>query len=124
VIGSTRNLRVLAYPAPADLRKGYNGLSGLVLQDLGKDPLSGDCFLFVNRKKNAVKVLMWDGTGLCIFQKRLERGRFAALWRRKGDGVVSLTMTELALMLEGCRLEARLPLSPKAVDCAVPVMRR
>lgn len=124
MIGSTRNLRVLAYPAPADLRKGYNGLSGLVLQDLGKDPLSGDCFLFVNRKKNAVKVLMWDGTGLCIFQKRLERGRFAALWRRKGDGVVSLTMTELALMLEGCKLEAKLPLSPKAVDCGVPVMRR
>ena len=83
MIGSTRNLRVLAYPAPADLRKGYNGLSGLVLQDLGRDPLSGDCYLFVNRKRKAAKVLMWDGTGLCIFQKRLEHGRFAALWRRK-----------------------------------------
>jgi len=124
VIGSTRNLRVLAYPAPADLRKGYNGLSGLVLRDLGKDPLSGDCFLFVNRKKDAVKVLLWDGTGLCIFQKRLERGRFAALWRRKGDGVVSLTMSELALMLEGCRLEAKLPLSPQVVDCTLPVAAR
>lgn len=67
---------------------------------------------------------MWDGTGLCIFQKRLERGRFAALWRRKEDGVVALTMSELALMLEGCRLEAKLPLSPKAVDCGVPVRRR
>ena len=124
MIGSTRNLRVLAYPAPADLRKGYNGLSGLVLRDLGKDPLSGDCFLFVNRKKDAVKVLLWDGTGLCIFQKRLERGRFAALWRRKGDGVVSLTMSELALMLEGCRLEAKLPLSPQVVDCTLPVAAR
>src|SRR5690606_38001906 len=79
MIGSTRNLRVLAYPAPADLRKGYNGLSGLVCQGLGKDPLSGDCYLFVNRKRDAAKVLMWDGTGLCIFQKRLEHGRFAAL---------------------------------------------
>jgi transposase len=124
VIGSTRNLRVLAYPAPADLRKGYNGLSGLVLQDLGQDPLSGDCFLFVNRKQDAVKVLMWDGTGLCIFQKRLERGRFAALWRRQEDGVVSLTMSELALMIEGCRLEAKLPLSPAAVACGGPVRRR
>ena len=121
MIGSTRNLRVLAYPAPVDLRKGYNGLSGLVLQDLGKDPLSGDCFLFVNRKRDAAKVLMWDGTGLCIFQKRLERGRFAALWRRKGDGVVSLTMSELALMLDGCRLEAKLPLSPQVVDCGLAV---
>ena len=123
MIGSTRNLRVLAYPAPADLRKGYNGLSGLVLQDLGQDPLSGDCFLFVNRTRDAVKVLMWDGTGLCIFQKRLERGRFAALWRRREDGVVVLTMSELALLLEGCRLEAKLPLSPKAVDCGGPVRR-
>jgi transposase len=123
VIGSTRNLRVLAYPAPADLRKGYNGLSGLVLQDLGKDPLSGDCFLFVNRKRKAVKVLMWDGTGLCIFQKRLEHGCFAALWRCKGDKAVALTMSELALMLEGCRLEAKLPLSPKAVACGLPVAR-
>ena len=121
MIGSTRNLRVLAYPAPADLRKGYNELSGLVLQDLGTDPLSGDCYLFINRRRTAAKVLMWDGTGLCIFQKRLERGRFAALWRRRNDGVVSLTMSELALMLEGCRLEAKLPLSPTAVECGVPV---
>lgn len=78
---------------------------------------------YVARSRNAVKVLMWDGTGLCIFQKRLERGRFAALWRRRQDGVVSLTMSELALMIEGCRLEAKLPLSPKAVECGVPVAR-
>lgn len=121
MIGSTRNLRVLAYPAPADLRKGYNGLSGLVSRDLGTDPLSGDCYLFVNRKRDAAKVLMWDGTGLCIFQKRLERGRFAALWRRREDSVVTLTMSELALMLEGCRLEAKLPLSPRAVECGATV---
>ena len=123
MIGSTRNLRVLAYPAPADLRKGYNGLSGLVEQGLGKDPQSGDCYLFVNRRRTSAKVLMWDGTGLCIFQKRLEHGRFAALWRRRGEGMVSLTMSELALLLEGCRLEAKLPLSPHPVE-AVGVLAR
>ena len=64
---------------------------------------------------------MWDGTGLCIFQKRLERGRFAALWRRRSKGVVSLTMSELALMLEGCQLETKLPLSPRAVECGLVV---
>jgi transposase len=79
---------------------------------------------YVARSRDAAKVLMWDGTGLCIFQKRLEHGRFAALWRRRGDGVVSLTMSELALMLEGCRLEAKLPLSPQVVDCTVPVATR
>ena len=76
MIGSTRNLRVWAYPAPADLRKGYDGLYGLVVSELGRDPLSGDCFLFTNRVRTRAKVLVWDGTGLCIYQKRLERNRF------------------------------------------------
>ena len=79
---------------------------------LGKDPLSGDCFLFVNRACTRAKVLLWDGTGLCIYQKRLEQGRFAMLWR-DGDGrVVELTQSELSLFLEGCRLVERIRLSP------------
>ena len=57
---------------------------------------------------------MWDGTGLCIFQKRLERGRFAPLWRDDG-GVVQLTSTELALFIEGCDLVGRRTLSPGIV---------
>ena len=51
MIGSTRNLRVWGYPAPADLRKGFDGLQGLVANELGKDPLFGDCFLFANRTR-------------------------------------------------------------------------
>jgi transposase len=113
VIGSTRNLRVWAYPAPADLRKGYDGLYGLVVSELGRDPLSGDCFLFTNRVRTRAKVLVWDGTGLCIYQKRLERGRFAPLWERAvADGAIELTMSELALYLEGSRLAVRVALSP------------
>jgi transposase len=113
VIGSTRNLRVWAYPAPADLRKGYDGLYGLVVSELGRDPLSGDCFLFTNRVRTRAKVLVWDGTGLCIYQKRLERGRFAPLWERAvTGGAIELTMSELALYLEGSRLAVRVALSP------------
>lgn len=113
MIGSTRNLRVWAYPAPADLRKGYDGLYGLVVSELGRDPLSGDCFLFTNRVRTRAKVLVWDGTGLCIYQKRLERGRFAPLWERAvTDGAIELTMSELALYLEGSRLAVRVALSP------------
>lgn len=113
MIGSTRNLRVWAYPAPADLRKGFDGLYGLVVSELGRDPLSGDCFLFTNRVRTCAKVLVWDGTGLCIYQKRLERGRFAPLWERAApDGAVELTMSELALYLEGSRLVVRMKLSP------------
>lgn len=114
MIGSTRNVRVWAYPAPCDLRKGFNGLYGLVQQAMGRDPLSGDLFLFVNRRRKNCKVLLWDGTGLCIFMKRLERGCFAALWRDGGEAV-ELTHSELNLFVEGCSLVGREPLSPERI---------
>ena len=113
MIGSTRNLRVWAYAAPADLRRGFDGLSALVRGELKQDPLSGDCYLFTNRTRTSAKVLLWDGTGLSIYHKRLERGRFIALWERgEPAGGVRLTMTELSLFLEGCRLVTRVKLSP------------
>ena len=112
MIGSTRQVTVWAYGAPADLRKGFDGLSGLVSQRLGQDPLSGDCFLFVNATRKRAKVLLWDGTGLCIYAKRLERGRFACLWREVSARVVRLTMSELQLFLEGSALVGRVALSP------------
>jgi len=114
MIGSTRQLSVYAYGAPVDLRKGFDGLSTLVSQGLGRDPLSGDLFLFVNRDRQRAKVLLWDGTGLCIYAKRLERGRFACLWRRDGSATLRLTMSELALFLEGSTLVGKVALSPVA----------
>ena len=112
MIGSTRQITVWAYGGPADLRKGFDGLSGLVSQGLRHDPLSGDCYLFVNATRKRAKVLVWDGTGLCIYAKRLERGRFACLWRETEARVVRLTMSELQLFLEGSTLVGRVPLSP------------
>ena len=112
MIGSTRSLRVFAYPAAADLRKGYDGLHGLVVSELGRDVLSGDCFLFTNRTRTRAKVLVWDGTGLCIYMKRLERGRFAQLWDDGKGTALELTMSELALFLEGSRVVGRIELSP------------
>ena len=112
MIGSTRQVAVWAYGAPADLRKGFDGLSALVSQGLGGDPLSGDCYLFVNTTRKRAKVLLWDGTGLCIYAKRLERGRFACLWREAAARRVRLTMSELQLFLEGSTLVGRLALSP------------
>ena len=112
MIGSTRQVSVWAYGAPADLRKGFDGLSGLVAEGLGRDPLSGDCYLFVNATRKRAKVLLWDGTGLCIYAKRLERGRFACLWRDAAARVVRLTMSELQLFLEGSALVGRVVLSP------------
>lgn len=112
MIGSTRNLRVFAYGAPADLRKGFDGLAGIVQGEMDHDVLSGDCFLFTNRRRTRAKVLLWDGTGLCIYMKRLEENRFACLWDRGESDDVQLTMSELALFLEGSLLVGKSSLSP------------
>lgn len=115
MIGSTRAVRVFALAEPVDMRKGFDGLHALVRARLDKDPLSGDLYLFASRDRRRAKVLLWDGTGLCMFAKRLERGRFASLWRQ-GGGAVSLTQAELSLYLEGSQLVGRVPLSPKEVQ--------
>ena len=114
MIGSTRAVHIWAFPKPADLRKGYNGLFGLVETELKRDPLCGAYFLFVNKRRSSCKVLHWDGTGLCLYCKRLERGRFAKLWRDEHAAVLQLTQPELSLFLEGCALVGRRQLSPTA----------
>lgn len=106
-----------AHPRPTDLRKGFHGLYALVESELQQDPLSGDLFLFVNRKRTTCKVLCWDGTGLCILQKRLEKGRFAKLWQSDGE-TLRLTASELSLFIEGCAVVGRVPLSPRAITRA------
>ena len=115
MIGSSRNLRVFAYAKPADMRKQYEGLSALVRQELGRDPQSGDLYLFQNRLRNRAKVLHYDGTGLCVYAKRLDKGRFAPLWRDSIEKELPLTVTELQLYLEGNELVGRLRFSPPKV---------
>ena len=80
------------------------GLFGLVKERLGLSPLSGHLFLFANARRNRLKVLYWDGTGLWICSKRLERGRFS--WPAEGDenGKVQLSYEELALLVGGIEL--------------------
>jgi transposase len=106
---------VWAYGAPADLRKGYNGLGGLVKEKLGQDVMGGDLFLFVNVRRTCCKVMLWDGTGLCIFMKRLERGRFADLWSAEKGKSIQLTSSELVLFIEGCTLVGKRSLSPPQI---------
>ena len=116
MIWNGRSVRVFAHAAPTDLRKGYDGLSALVRESLARDPTSGDLFLFVSRNRIRAKVLLWDGTGLCVFAKRLEQGRFAALWERSRGSQIELTPAELGLLLDGCALVGRERLSPPKVD--------
>ena len=116
LMASSRRLRVYAFAAPVDMRKGFDGLAALVREQLGHDPSSGALYLFVSRNRIRAKVLMWDGTGLCLYAKRLEEGRFAPLWGREVDGEVTLSMSELALYLEGCQEVGRRPISPPEID--------
>lgn len=113
MLGYTRGMRVFALDCPADMRKGFDGLFALATQTLGRDVLAGDLFLFVGKTRRRAKVLFWDGTGLCIYAKRLERGRFTAPWARLRGGPIQMTMSELSLFLEGSQLAGRMDLSPK-----------
>lgn len=112
----TRSVRVFAYAAPVDMRRGFDGLSALVEQQLGQQLLKGDVFLFVGWCRRRAKVLHFDGTGLVLLNKRLFRGRFARPWCEEGAQAVELTVSELSLFLEGCELAGRWKLSPPAVD--------
>lgn len=124
MIWNGRSVRVFAPASPTDLRKGYDGLSALVREALGRDPTSGDLFLFVSRNRIRAKVLLWDGTGLCIFAKRLEEGRFAALWEKARGASIELSSAELALFLDGCELVGRRPLSRPRIDLSKSLYER
>lgn len=110
MLGLSRRGRVFAYRAPTDMRKSFNTLSALVLE-LGHDVIAGDAFVFVGKTRRRAKVLWFDGTGLCLLQKRLETGRFAKVWDES-----ELTESELVLFLEGSEVIGRMRLSPPAFD--------
>src|ERR1700747_1545983 len=82
-----------------DLRFGFTGLSSLVQTKVEENPFSGHVFVFRGRRGDLLKVLWWDGDGLCLFAKRLERGRF--IWPKAENGTVSLTRAQLSMLLEG-----------------------
>jgi len=95
--------RVFVAVAPVDLRGSFNALSRLAQQVLAQDPLSGHCFVFTNRRRNRLKILWWDGSGLLVCAKRLEKGRFT--WPAADGPSVSLRAEELGALV--CGLEVR-----------------
>jgi len=108
------NLRGQALPAgtrvwlaagATDMRKGFDSLAAQAQTVLGQDPFSGHVFCFRGRRGDLVKLLWWDGDGLCLFAKRLERGRF--VWPRAEEGGVVLTRAQLSMLLEG--IDWRMP---------------
>jgi transposase len=118
MIGLSRALRVFAYAEPVDMRKAYEGLSAIVRNELRRDVLDGELFLFVGKNRRRAKVLVFDGTGLGVYARRLDKGRFAAPWERSTKGPVEMTLSELALFLEGAELLGRRALSPAPISTA------
>ena len=99
MMGLPSNTKIWIAAGVTDLRRGFNGLSALVQTKLEKSPLSGQVFIFRGRRGDLVKLIWFDGDGLCLFSKRLERGRF--VWPQATEGVVSLTRAQLSMLLEG-----------------------
>jgi transposase len=99
VIALPAGVRVLMATRPVDFRKGMDGLAALVKEQLRADPYAGAIFVFRARRADRVKLIVWDGTGLCLYAKRLEQGRFR--WPPVVDGTMRLTPAQLAALIEG-----------------------
>jgi transposase len=105
MIGLPANTRVWLAAGYTDMRRGFDGLAAMVQTALAENPFSGHLFIFRGRRGDIVKVLWFDGQGLCLFAKRLERGRF--VWPQASSGAVSLTPAQLSMLLEG--IDWRMP---------------
>jgi transposase len=99
--------RIFLALGPTDMRKSFEGLSSLARHQFKEDPLSGHLFVFTNRQRNRLKLLYWDGSGLWVCAKRLEKGRFA--WPKPEvipeTGALRILAEELTLLLSGIDLE-------------------
>lgn len=99
MIGLPATTRVWLAAGATDMRKGFDGLAMVVQAVLERDPFSGHVFVFRGRRGDLIKLLWWSGDGLCLFAKRLERGRF--VWPRTDRGMAVLTPAQLSMLLEG-----------------------
>lgn len=97
-------VRVFVAVAPADLRKGFDGLAQVTRDTIAQDPLSGHFFVFSNRRRDRIKILYWDRDGWVVWMKRLERGTFR--WPTLASDHVEWTAVELAAVLGGIDLKA------------------
>ena len=99
MIGLPAGTRIWIAAGVTDLRRGFTGLSGMVQTALQENPFSGHVFVFRGKRGDLIKLLWWDGDGLCLFSKRLENGRF--VWPQASSGTVHLTPAQLSMLLEG-----------------------
>lgn len=98
-------LKFHLYSQPTDMRKSFDGLSGLIQNHLGSNPLSGDVFIFINKTRNKVKLLHWQGGGFTLYYKRLEEGSFEIPQYSDKVGSISLSYTHMAMIIDGLSIK-------------------
>jgi len=111
MIAFNRRTKIYMCKNPTDMRASYDSLFNKVKNTLNKDPLSGHLFLFVNKSRNSCKTLYYDGTGLVLLAKRLEKGRFSQINQFFREDII-LTQAEFGLFFEGAQLNKRFIDSP------------
>ena len=112
MIQLTAHMRILVATAPADFRKGIDGLARMCREVLGRDPFSGGVFVFGNKSRKAVKILVYDGQGFWLCQKRLSKGRFPWWPQSHSAAAQSLQAHQLAVLLSGGNPEAARGVQP------------
>lgn len=93
------------YNLPTDMRKSFDGLSGLVQNKLGRNPCSGEVFIFVNKRRDKIKLLHWRGAGFILYYKRLEKGTFELPRYDSSVGSISLDYAKLVMIIDGLSVE-------------------
>ena len=96
---ATTGVKVLVATKPVDFRRGADGLAALVKEQLRHEPFSGTIFIFRSKRADRLKILTWDGSGLVLMWKRLDRGAFR--WPPISDGVMRLSVSQLAVLMDG-----------------------
>lgn len=99
MIGPSGTVKVMVATAPVDFRKGSEGLAALVREEMKCEPFCGTVYVFRAKRADRVKLIFWDGTGLCLLAKRLEDGKFQ--WPKIQDGAIRLSAAQLSALLEG-----------------------
>ena len=108
MISVPRQVKIFVALGPTDMRRGFDGLSGLVQQTLQQDPLSGHLFVFRNRRRDRIKILLWDGDGYALYYKRLSRGTFELPTPKDAQTPsVEIRASELSMLLDGIELKGR-----------------
>ncbi|HCA43586.1 MAG TPA: IS66 family insertion sequence hypothetical protein [Bacteroidetes bacterium] len=102
--GLTPHHRYYLYSAPADMRKGFDGLSGLVISKMGGNPQDGGVYIFINRSRNRMKMLVWEPGGFMMYYKRLERGTFEIPGKVREGGKMIINWEVLVMMISGIKL--------------------